>query len=104
MYVYCIVLFKFNYSIGDIKNSDLGEEIVCLREGKGGKGEGSGGKGDGSGGKRGREVGVRGREVGNAYPPVHPLDKLLKGLSQPRKSMIWLTDHLDMFLTELTGL
>ena len=38
MNVYCIVMFKFNYSVGDIKNSDLGEGIVCLGEGSGGKG------------------------------------------------------------------
>ena len=55
MNVYCIVMFEFNYSIGDIRNSDLGEGIIC-------SGEGSGGKGGGKWGKRGREV-------GNAYPP-----------------------------------
>ena len=64
---------KFNYSIGDIRNSDLGEGIVCLGEGSGAKGGGKWEKGGGKWGKRGREVGVRGREVGNAYPPVHPL-------------------------------
>ena len=60
MNVYCRVMFEFNYSIGDIKNSELGEGIDCLG-GKGGgrwgkgrreeeeKGEGSGGKGEGSG-------------------------------------------------------
>ena len=69
MNVFCIVMFKFNYSIGDIKNSDLGEGIVCLREGSGGKGGGKWGKGGEKWGKRGREVGVRGREVGNAYHP-----------------------------------
>ena len=58
MNVFCIVMFKFNYSIGDIKNSDLGEGIVCLREGSGGKGEGSGGKGEGSGGKGGGKWGM----------------------------------------------
>ena len=36
MNVFCIVMFKFNYSVGDIKISDL----VCLGEGSGGKGEG----------------------------------------------------------------
>ena len=66
-------MFKFNYSVGDIKNSDLGEGIVCLEEESGGKGGEKWGKGGGKWGKRGREVGVRGREVGNAYPPVHPL-------------------------------
>ena len=63
-------MFEFNYSVGDIRNSDLGEGIICSGEGSGGKG---GGKGGGKWGERGREVGVRGREVGNAYPPVHPL-------------------------------
>ena len=67
------VMFEFNYSIGNIRNSNLGEGTVCLGEGSGGNGEGSGGKWEGKWGKRGREVGVRGREVGNAYPPVHPL-------------------------------
>ena len=72
MNVFCIVMFKFNYSVRDIKNSDLGEGIVCLGEGSGGKGGGKWGKGGGNWGKRGRDVGVRGREVGNAYSPVHP--------------------------------
>ena len=40
MNVYCIVMFEFNYSVGDIKNSDLGEGIVCLGEGSWGKGGG----------------------------------------------------------------
>ena len=73
MNVYCIVMFEFNYSVGDIKNSDLGEGIVCLGEGNGGKGGGKWRKGGGKWGKRGREVGIRGREVGSVYPPVHPL-------------------------------
>ena len=51
MNVYCRVMFEFNYSVRDIKNSELGEGIVCLGEGNGGKGagekEGSGGKGGG---------------------------------------------------------
>ena len=55
MNVYCIVMFEFN-SVRDIKNSDLGEGIVCLGEGSGGKGKGSGGKGGGKCEKRGREV------------------------------------------------
>ena len=71
MNVYC--MFEFNYSVRDIKISDLGEGIICLWEGSGGKGGGKWGKGGGKWGTRGREVGVRGREVGNAYPPVHPL-------------------------------
>ena len=72
MNVFCIVMFKFNYSVGDIKNSDLGEGIVCL-------GVGSCGKGGGKCGKGGREVGEKGEGsggkggVGNAYPSVHPL-------------------------------
>ena len=41
-------MLEFNYSIGDIRNSDLGEGIVCLGEESGGKGGGGGG---GSGGK-----------------------------------------------------
>ena len=58
MNVYCI-MFKFNYSIGDIKNSDLGEGIVCLGEGSGGKGGGKWGKGgEGSGGKGGGKWGM----------------------------------------------
>ena len=57
MNVFCIVMFKFNYSVGDIKNSDLGEEIVCL-------GEGSGGKGGEKWGKGGREVGEKGEGSG----------------------------------------
>ena len=72
MNVFCIVMFKFNYSVGDIKNSDLGEGIVCLGEGSGGKGEGSGGKGGGKWGKRGREVGIRGEGSGECLPPCPP--------------------------------
>ena len=53
----CIFMFKFNYSVGDIKNSDLGEGIVCL-------GEGSGGKGGGKWGKGGRELGEKGEGSG----------------------------------------
>ena len=59
MNVYCIVMFEFNYSVGDIKKSDLGEGIVWLGEGSGGKREGSGGKGGG--------------KWGVPTPPVHPL-------------------------------
>ena len=72
MNVYCIVMFKFNYSVGDIKNSDLGEGIVCLGEESGGKGGGKWRKGGGKWGKRGREVGVRGREVGMPTPLSTP--------------------------------
>ena len=67
MNVYCIVMFEFNYSVGDIRNSYLGEEIIC-------SGEGSGAKGGGKWGKRGREVGVRGEGSGECLPPVHPLN------------------------------
>ena len=57
MNVYCRVMFEFNYSFGDIKNSELGEGIVCLGEGKRGKGEGSGERGEGSEGKGGGKRG-----------------------------------------------
>ena len=57
MNVYCIVMFEFNYSVGDIKNSDLGEGIVCLGERSGDNGGGKWGKGGGKWGKRWREVG-----------------------------------------------
>ena len=50
MNVYCIVMFEFNYSVADIKNSDL-------REG------GNNLLGGGKWGQGGREVGERGREV-----------------------------------------
>ena len=59
------VMFEFNYSVGDIKNSELGKGIVCL-------GEGSGGKGGGKWGKRGREVGVRGEGSGECLPHCPP--------------------------------
>ena len=51
MNVYC--MFEFNCSVSDIKISDLGEGIICLREESGGKGGGKWGKG-------GREVGDKG--------------------------------------------
>ena len=53
MNVYCIVMFEFNYSVGDIRNSDLGEGIICLGREVGVRGEGSGGKWGGKWGKRG---------------------------------------------------
>ena len=56
MNVYCRVMFEFNYSVGDIKNSELGVGIVCLGEGSGGKG--------GKWGKGGRKVGVKGEGSG----------------------------------------
>ena len=62
MNVYCIVMFKFNYryNVGDIKNSDLEERIVCLGEGSG---------------VRKREVWERGEGSGECLPPVHHLIK-----------------------------
>ena len=65
MNVYCIVMFEFNYSVGDIRNSDLGEGIIC-------SGEGSGGKGGGKWGKRRREVGERGEGSEECLPPCPP--------------------------------
>ena len=53
MNVYCLVMFEFNYSVGDIRNSDVGEGIICSAEGSGGKGGELGVKGEGSGGKGG---------------------------------------------------
>ena len=50
-------MFEFNYSVGDIRNSDLGARIICLREGSGGKGGGKWEKG-------GREVGEKGGSRG----------------------------------------
>ena len=47
MNVYCLVMFEFNYSVGDIRNSDLGKGIICSGEGSGGKGGGKWGKGGG---------------------------------------------------------
>ena len=72
MNAYCIVMFEFNYSVGDIRNSDLGEGIICSGEGSGGKGGGKWGKGGGKWGKRGREVGVRGEGSGECLPPCPP--------------------------------
>ena len=68
MNVFCIVMFKFNYSVGDIKNSDLGEGRVCLGEGSGGKGGGE--RGEGSGGKGGREVWGKGEGGGKWGMPT----------------------------------
>ena len=69
-------MFEFNYSVGDIRNSDLGEGIVCLGERsgdkRGGKWGGKWGKGGGKLGKRGREVGIRGEGSGeclHSFPP-----------------------------------
>ena len=57
MNVYCLVMFEFNYSVGDIRNSDLGEGIICSGEGIICSGEGSGGKGGGKWGKGGGKWG-----------------------------------------------
>ena len=58
--MYLAVMFEFNYSVGDIKNSELGEGIVCLGEGCGVRGEGSGGNGGGKRGKKGEGSGGKG--------------------------------------------
>ena len=73
MNVYCIVMFEFNYSVGDIRNSDLVEGIICSGEGSWGKGGGKWGKGGREVGKRGREVGVRGEGSGECLPPCPTL-------------------------------
>ena len=70
--MYITVIFEFNYSVGDIRNSDLGEGIICLGEGSGGKGGGKWGKGGGKWGKRGREVGVRGEGSVECLPHCLP--------------------------------
>ena len=72
MNLYGIVMFEFNYSVGDIKNSELGEEIVCLGEGSGGKGEGSGERGEGSGRKGEGSGGKGGGKWGKPTPPPCP--------------------------------
>ena len=101
MNVYCIVMFEFNYSVGYIRNSDLGEGIICLGEGSGGvRGEGSGGKGGGKWGKWGGKWGLGGREVGKAYPPppVHPLlyqPNIFKNLSFSQK--LYYRNDYDLF-------
>ena len=82
-------MFEFNYSVGDIKNSELGEGIVCLGEGCGVRGEGSGGKGGGKWGKRGREVGVRGEGSGECLPPCPPPQRVVKvkySITEERRS------------------
>ena len=72
MNVYRIVMFKFNYSVGDFINSDLGEGIVCLGREVVVKGEGSGERAR-EVGERGREVGVRGEGSGECLTLVNPL-------------------------------
>ena len=70
MNVFCIVMFKFNYSVGDIKNSDFGEGIVCLGEGSGGKGGGKWGKGGRGVGEKGEGSGGKGEGSGECLPPL----------------------------------
>ena len=65
-------MFKFNYSVGDIKNSDLGEGIVCLGEGSGGKGGGKWGKGGREVGEKGEGSGGKGEGSGECLPPCPP--------------------------------
>ena len=93
MNVFCIVMFKFNYSVGDIKNSDLGEGIVCLGKGSGGKGGGKWGKGGWKWGKRGREVGIRGEGSWECLPPCPP----------PLKSMCYLNIYIKVYLMHKTN-
>ena len=95
MNVYCIVVFKFNYSVGDIKNSDLGEGIVCLGEGSGGKGEGSEEKGEGMG----REVRVRGEEWGMPNPLSTPSilnPRILTRTFAVRREDVWTLSNVQM--------
>ena len=98
MNVFCIVMFKFNYSVGDIKNYDLGEGIVCLGREVVVRGEGSGGKGGEKWGKRGREVGVRGEGSGECLPPLSTSSLYEQHLYLPRYLQILLS-YSDMQLT-----
>ena len=84
MNVYCIVMFEFNYSVGDIRNSDLGKGIICLGEGSGGKGGGKWGKGWREVGGKGEGSGGKGEGSGECLPPppVHPL--LFRGTRELR--------------------
>ena len=82
--MYIAVMFEFSYSIGDIKNFDLGEGIVFLGRELGDKGERSGGKGgrevggkgEGSGDKG--KWGVRGEGSGECLPPCPPSHSWMK--------------------------
>ena len=98
MNLYCRVMLEVNYSVGDIKNYDLGEGIVCLREGNGGKGGGKWGKRGREWGKRGGKTGVR--EVGNAYPPVHPLRRRAENFNNFRLLFFSKRNHKISFITE----
>ena len=72
MNVYGRVMFVFNYSVGDIKNSELGEGIVCLGEGSGGKVGGKWGKGRREVGGKGEGSGVKGEGSGECLSPCPP--------------------------------
>ena len=63
---------KFKYSVGDIRNSDLGEGIVCLGEGCGAKGGGKWGKGGREVGGKGEGSGGKGEGSGECLPPCPP--------------------------------
>ena len=67
MNVYC--MFEFNYSVRDIKISDLGEGIICLWEGSGGKGGGKWGKGGREVGDKGEGSGGKGEGSGECLSP-----------------------------------
>ena len=72
MNVYCIVMFEFNDSAGDIRNSDLGEGIICSGEGSGGKGGGKWGKGGREVEEKGEGSGGKGEGSGECLPPCPP--------------------------------
>ena len=57
MNVYCIVMFEFNHSVGDIVWVFLFRGGVCLGKGSGGKGGREVGKGVGKWGKGGGKWG-----------------------------------------------
>ena len=64
-------MFEFNHNVGDIKNSDVGEGIVFLGEGSGGKEGGKWGKGGGVG-EKGEGSGGKGEGSGECLPPCPP--------------------------------
>ena len=65
-------MFEFNYNVRDIKISDLGEGIICLREGSEGKGGGKWGKGGREVGDKGEGSGGKGEGSGECLPPCPP--------------------------------
>ena len=65
-------MFEFNDSVGDIRNSDLGEGIICSWEGSGGKGGGKWGKGGREVGEKGEGSGGKGEGSGECLPPCPP--------------------------------